>query len=90
MPNPHYAVQAGTRIPQQRGPAETGAPVDTAGDCSGCRQKSKELDRLRAQLAQTQSGGGAAPRIGPAMVWAALAICGACLVFALAAIMRHG
>jgi len=90
MPKPHYAVQGGTRITQQSGSAAPPGPADSAGDCPGCKQKSTEIQRLRSELAQAGKGGRAPGKIGSAMVWAALGICGGCLIFALAAILRHG
>ena len=91
MPRPHFTVQGGTRVQPRH---ETTNAADTTGDCPSCKQKSAEIERLRRELAQGETRsrrpGGSTKSAGSAMMWAALGICAACLVFALFAIMRHG
>src|SRR5689334_20750634 len=99
MPRPNYAIQAGTRIPPRQ---EAKTSADTSTQCAGCKQKSAEIDRLRRQLSKGQGDSGGADarpdggagtrpnKIGNVMMWAALGFCAACLMFAMAAIVRHG
>lgn len=88
MARPHYNIQAGTRIhPRQGAPDGAGA----AGGCPACKEKSAEVERLRRELAAAQSGSARGlGKPGATIMWAALAICAACIVFALAAFVRHG
>ncbi|HLJ54341.1 MAG TPA: hypothetical protein VKT77_04825 [Chthonomonadaceae bacterium] len=85
MPTPHYPVRAGAHRPQ----AAPTADSQPSAACPACAEKSTEIERLRNELAHARSGATSSPGrlIG---MWAALAICAACIVFALAAMLRHG
>ena len=89
MPRPHYAIQAGTRVQPRAGAA---TPAEAVGECPNCKQKATEIERLKGALARVSGNGVSAGPAGKSsiLMWAALAICGACMIFALAAFMRHG
>lgn len=92
MPRPHYAIQAGTRVQPRMGATP---PAEADGECPNCKQKATEIERLKGALARSGGGGPRSVSASPAgkstiLMWAALAICGACMIFALAAFMRHG
>jgi len=90
MPRPHFPVQGGAHAQPRHGVAMSS---DSTGSCDKCREKAAEIDRLRQQLAHARNGdsAGVRPRLAAAgMVWMALGICGIGLLFALAAVMRHG
>jgi hypothetical protein len=60
--------------------------------CRACADKSAEIERLRSDLAQVNAalhGSGRRTAASP-MMWAALSICGAGLLFAIFAILHHG
>lgn len=89
MPRPHYAIQAGTRVQPRMGAA---TPVEADGECPNCKQQATEIERLKGALARV---GGHEVSSGPGgkstvIMWTALSICAACIIFALAAFMRHG
>ena len=90
MPRPHYNIQAGTRIQPRPSAPGTGDP---AGGCPACLQKSAEVEKLRRELAAARAEGGSPQGLGKpgaVIMWAVLAACAACLIFALAAIAHHG
>jgi hypothetical protein len=91
MPRPHYPLRGGAQIQPRYG---SSGSSDASGDCEQCKAKSTELDRMRQELARLRQDAavGARPPLvaGAGMVWAALAICGGGLLFALIAILRHG
>ena len=91
MPRPHYPVSAGALAHRRY---SVGANVDALNECPGCQAKNAEINRLGQELAKVQRDAafprGAGISAGSGMMWAALGICGVAIVFALAAILRHG
>jgi len=87
MPRPHFPPRGGSRIPQQ---AVRGA--DGLDICPGCKDKTAEIERLRADIAAAMSvrEEGRRRMAASPMVWAALGICGVGLLFAIFAIVHHG
>ncbi len=91
MPQSYFPVRGGAH-PQTR--IAAGATSNTDGDCEGCRQKAVEIERLRTALLRMDRDTSVA---GPhhiattaIMMWAGLGICAIGLLFALAAVLRHG
>jgi len=91
MPRSHFPVRGGTHSQPRYG---SGASPEANGDCEQCKAKSTELERMRQEIARLRHGTGTGGRssliAGAGMVWFALAICGGGLLFAVAAILRHG
>ena len=91
MPRPHFPVQGGSRPMPRNG---AGAAPGSSIDCTACTEKSAEIERLRGELLKARRGQSRAadgPRMGgSAMMWVALSVCGFGLIFALAAMFRHG
>ena len=87
MPVPHFAIQAGTRVQPRPGIPQ---PAESDDDCPSCKQKAALIERLRSELTQAQPGPLAGPaRKGAVLMWITLGICAACLLFAIAAVMRR-
>jgi hypothetical protein len=88
MPRSHFPVRGGAYV---HGRPSAGGSADGV-ECERCREMAAEIERLRNELARPRHGAeGAAPsRPAPAMLWAAIAICAVGLLFALAAVLRHG
>jgi hypothetical protein len=89
MPRLNTPIRGGAH-PQGR----HGQPLrDGDGECTGCREKAQEIESLRKEISRSGADGAAAGgRLlgASAMMWMALCVCGAGLLFALAAILRHG
>ncbi|HZO87646.1 MAG TPA: hypothetical protein VFB38_04845 [Chthonomonadaceae bacterium] len=97
--SPAWAHDPQTDAP--RSASRNGSPHSEAEEPKSASYQAleAEIQRLRQELARVQSrsrltgeGTGAAPRgpTAPAMLWVALAVSGAGLLFALLAILYHG
>ena len=102
MPKPHYPPQGGphlpawarpvVRLPESPLPSEGKAPPPDAGKR---HEREARTVRLQPDLMRTPEGLPAWLASHPGkgsvkMVWVALGVCGAVMLFALVALLRHG
>ena len=86
MPRPNIRIKGGPH------PATSpGGASDPVNGCNRCRELAAELEQLKLEAQNPGRGGTGLPFRGSSalVVWAALGFCGAGILFALFALIRH-